>query len=413
LVEARAIQATLFSPVNREKEEAFVKELRRRYRWEGWRGVTVRMTHGTPVKLSVRYASRAGVRRKRRERGLYPGLALLGIYERCTPGRAAEVAKLVVAMGSLEEAERYLRSHGNDVERKRMRRVTKRMAERARLAQQAQAVPLDENVAGRQVVVAIDGGRMRIRHPKRGRRTAKGRHGYHAQWTEPKLLIVYTVDAKGRQDPQFSPWIDGTLQGPDVLFAWIEGYLTSLGIGQADRVLFIADGARWIWTRIQALTERLGLPADRVVQAIDFYHAVQHLDKVAKALPWSESLRQWWVRERRRELRKGYLGRVLDAIDRLRRGRWRNTVLKRERNYFANNRTRMRYAQFKAWHLPIGSGAVESAIRRVVNLRLKGTCLYWNQDTAEDMLMLRSYYKAGRWNLLKRFAFSPAYALAT
>jgi hypothetical protein len=52
---------------------------------------------------------------------------------------------------------------------------------------------------------------------------------------------------------------------------------------------------------------------------------------------------------------------------------------------------------------------MESGIRRVVNLRMKGACLYWLEKTAEAMLMLRSYYKAGRWNLLTNLSFSLAF----
>ena len=77
-----------------------------------------------------------------------------------------------------------------------------------------------------------------------------------------------------------------------------------------------------------------------------------------------------------------------------------------ERNYFIRNQQRMAYPKIKALSLPQGSGAVESAIRRVVNLRLKGPCIFWYRENAEKMLMLRSYYKAGRWNLLKKMANS-------
>jgi len=68
----------------------------------------------------------------------------------------------------------------------------------------------------------------------------------------------------------------------------------------------------------------------------------------------------------------------------------------------------MAYHLIKKIQLPIGSGAMESAIRRVVNLRLKGASIYWNSKTAEAMLMLRSYYKSGRWNLLKSLAVTPS-----
>ena len=65
------------------------------------------------------------------------------------------------------------------------------------------------------------------------------------------------------------------------------------------------------------------------------------------------------------------------------------------------NQHRFAYDQAKKLGLPLGSGAIESAVRRVVNLRLKSPCLYWLKDTAMGMLLLRSYYKSGRWNDIK------------
>ena len=49
---------------------------------------------------------------------------------------------------------------------------------------------------------------------------------------------------------------------------------------------------------------------------------------------------------------------------------------------------------------------IESTVRRVVNLRLKGPSIFWCRASAEAILLLRSYYKAGRWNLLKHMATS-------
>jgi hypothetical protein len=59
-----------------------------------------------------------------------------------------------------------------------------------------------------------------------------------------------------------------------------------------------------------------------------------------------------------------------------------------------------------AMKLPIGSGAIESTVRRIVNLRLKGPSICWCRTSAETILLLRSYYKAGRWRLLKYMATS-------
>ena len=46
---------------------------------------------------------------------------------------------------------------------------------------------------------------------------------------------------------------------------------------------------------------------------------------------------------------------------------------------------------------PAGSGAVESAMRRVINLRLKGNGIYWREENAEAMLVLRAAVLTGRW----------------
>ena len=78
--------------------------------------------------------------------------------------------------------------------------------------------------------------------------------------------------------------------------------------------------------------------------------------------------------------------------------------LKTERNYFLRNQHRLDYLGAEQMQLPRGSGSMESAIRRVINLRLKGAGIFWLEETANEMLLLRSYYKAGRWNTLKSMA---------
>lgn len=139
---------------------------------------------------------------------------------------------------------------------------------------------------------------------------------------------------------------------------------------------------------------------------------VEHLGTVANAqASWTEGYRREWIKTQRRRLLTGHLGQVLDALAAVCR-RKRSQVLQREYRYFHHNRHRLHYATLKANHLPIGSGAVESAIRRVVNLRLKGAGMFWYEETAQEMLMLRSYYKAGRWELLKKLAFFPTLPLA-
>ena len=132
------------------------------------------------------------------------------------------------------------------------------------------------------MVISTDGGRLRVRKDKRGKKTKKGRSRYHTDWREPKLLVIYVVDEKGRIAQEFAPVIDGTLQGPDEVFRLLEFYLRELEIHRAKEVLFIADGAKWIWERVTQLWQRLGLVGVvRCRELVDFYHVVEHVYALA------------------------------------------------------------------------------------------------------------------------------------
>ncbi len=254
------------------------------------------------------------------------------------------------------------------------------------------------------MVVSVDGGRIRLKETKRGQKTAKGRARYRGAWREPKLFILYVVDADGKIEHSFMPIMDAIIRGPDALFKLLRSYLEQVGITEADQVLFVADGARWIWNRISAHVHSLGLKSEQVYELIDFYHAVDHLGKVAGLRKsWTARQRKLWVRKHRRLLIQGQVDEVIEAVKEVCRGR-NSKGIRTERDYFVRNLSRMAYARVRALKLPIGSGSVESAIRRVVNLRLKGPCIFWCRDNAEAILLLRCYWKAGRWNQLKNQA---------
>ena len=171
-----------------------------------------------------------------------------------------------------------------------------------------------EDLKGRQVIIATDGGRCRIRKTKRGPRTAKKRRRYSTDWREPKLLIIYVIDANGRMDKQISPLIDGTLKGPDVLFGLLYGYFLALDLSDASRILFVADGAPWIRESVLLARKMLGAKGVKCImhELIDFYHAVQHLHAFAGLRRrWSEKQRKRWVSQQAKLLKNGRIDQVL------------------------------------------------------------------------------------------------------
>lgn len=373
---------------------------------KGKRHVPIRFLNGNECSLEVDYYAKRNAGRKKNH-GFYPSLYLLGIHDRCTPALASEVSMKSAALSSFEETQDMLSAQGSYLNVKTIRNITKRYAARARAHQlQNETKPFTEShkLKGRHLVVSTDGGRIRIRKDKRGKKTKKGRKRYHTEWREPKLLNIYIVNDEGKLDKQFCPFIDGTLKGPNEIFGLIKYYLKKLDVTLVDKVLFVADGAPWIWNRVEELFDSLGLNKNQVYELLDYYHAVQHLNNLAKLKRLSEKERKKWVRKRKNELSKGKLSKFFESIKEFCKGS-KSHKIKTERDYFlVKHKDRLGYSKMSDMKLPLGSGSMESSIRRVVNLRMKGPCIFWKEDTAEELLFLRCYYKSRRWKMINDMA---------
>ena len=400
------LQRAVRSAAVGDAASALVRHLPRRMRSDGLETVNVRTSRGTTVPVTTPYYREKHARRAKRRPGLYPALVVLGIYDRCTPKLASDASRAVAMLSSLAEAQAQLRSEGIALDIKTLRSTAYRYAARARAAQQSAACGLLDRVTGKRVVVSLDGGRVRVRRKKRGPKTKKGRNRFHTDWKEPKLLILYVVGDDGRPSQTWAPIIDGTLRGPEAVFALLLSYARQIGLNAADKVLFIADGAPWIWRRLQRLIAALGLSPTQVLGLIDFYHAAKQLSDAVKLRRWSATQRTRWLNRTRGLLKRARVDEVITALRELCRGRTAGKI-RTHLNYFLKNRHRFAYTTMVGLGLPRGSGAVESAIRRVINLRIKGASIYWLPESVDAILLLRSFYKSGRWNCLQRMAMTP------
>ncbi len=254
------------------------------------------------------------------------------------------------------------------------------------------------------VVIAVDGGRTRIRIPNKGRRKLKtNRRGFTGEWIEPKLLTIYIVDEQGEKTKTANTFItnDGTYEGYEAFLEILEMYLVNLGISQAKQVLLIADGAEWIWKHIPPLLKKLQ-GENETYQLLDFYHASSHLKDFADAAFSINDERQEWFKKARKTLKKGQTMNLMRNMTELILSATgeRHKILLRERNYIlkAYRRRILKYNEVAKQRLPLGSGAVESLIRQVVNLRMKGNGKFWLKSNAEIMLHLRCQWIAGSWD---------------
>jgi len=381
-----------------------------KFRSNGTRDSKVTFLGGHTYSFTTAYMPAVKNRRHKRPRpGLLPVFAALGIWWRTSPALADEIAYQITEHGSLRDGRASLRRRGIHLEYKRTLSFVQRFSRRAveHRDQWVQRV-LDESpttdsgpLAGRKVMVAVDGGRLRERVTKPGRKRASGHHAYNGPWREPRQLVISVLDDRGRPDERFRPVLDATLGNADELFFMLLAYLDTLGAREAKQLIYVADGAEWIWRRVSWLALALG-HLNTNVQVIDYSHAVSTLHTIASyCTSWSDKSRGRWARQAETLLYHGDIEGVADKIRELAVGRRAKKVLS-HLAYFEENADRMRYPELRRCRLPQGSGIVESAIRRVINLRLKSAGKFWLRDNAEGMLHLRSYLKAGHWDHLTR-----------
>ena len=164
-----------------------------------------------------------------------------------------------------------------------------------------------QEMAGQHVVAQMDGGRIRIRTriETTKRKGVKHRRKIRVEWREPKLLILYLSDRKGRMLKGTRPWIDGTMNGPDHLMELLAFHLHRLGAARAKAVSFVADGAPWIWNRLDWVIARAGLDSKRTERILDCCHAVHHVSLALQALGLAEPERTATYRTLRHQLRAG------------------------------------------------------------------------------------------------------------
>jgi hypothetical protein len=345
--------------------------------------------------------------------GLFPEMAVLGIHQGKTAALVDLVARQSAMLPSFEHAQRELQSRGLNLPLKEVHRIASRLGAQVLTRRKrdledyrAGLVPAGEELKGKRVACCIDAGKSRLRRVTRKQKgkgkAKKQKRRYKADWRDAKLLTIYQIDHQGERVRTSRPWIDGTFAGPDEAMELLAYHLHRLGAAQACVVVFLADGAPWVWERVEWVTQRVGLDPEQWEWVLDFWHAAGHVSAALTHVPIEAKQRRRLYRKLRKWMLGGKAWEMTRELRTLAQKHGALAAMEGDLAYLEKHEDncRMDYARYRDRGLPIGSGAVESAIRRVINLRVKGPGLLWYEQNAEGMILMRAAALTGRWQEL-------------
>jgi len=376
-------------------------------RFLGYREINIRLKSGkqwrvrSPVFLRAKPKRKRGKPAKRRKGVLrHLGLEILGIIDKVSPSLIEICVSMAVLCPSFEVAANALRGLGIRMNEHLLQNITKRFGY---VTRNARVECNNEDVwqkSAIKVLVCVDGGRIRARRKKRGRaKTDAKRQGYYTEWFEPWLLAINQFDENGKKIKSVNPILDGSCGSMDDFFELLKEYLKAINLEEASEIVFCADGGQGIWPRINKLINDLKL--DNAKKVLDYTHAKQNINIVKKTISDALKLSKKEVRKLSVQIREllweGNIDGIADLVRKWLPGKRKapKAALKKLNDYFGEH-SKFQYRTFSEQGLPTGSGTVESGIRRVINLRIKGTGLFWKKDNAENIILLRSLVLTGK-----------------
>jgi hypothetical protein len=244
------------------------------------------------------------------------------------------------------------------------------------------------------------------------------------RWHWVYMATVFRLDHRGQTAGKRAVITQrgyaATRLGLEALSAHLYREALARGLGRAELVLVIADGALWIWN----------LAKDRFPDArqqLDLYHAEEHLWAVAHDLHGKGTPEaQAWVAPLLQQVRDDQTVAVIASLAELkpRLLEAQQEKVQEQIEYFEHNAHRMKYQQVlqarqaceegkateeqkQLANQPVGSGAIESACRQY-QCRFKRTGQFWTTAGDEALMCLETLWRNGRWVELYPHARSSA-----
>lgn len=309
---------------------------------------------------------------------------------------------LVSARVSFAESEELLwELAGVRVEAKHVERAAEALgAELAQDERETVEEPSAHEALPPTLYLGMDGTGVPMRSEELEGRAGKQEDG-KSKTREAKLCVVWSAEGRDEQgtpvrDPgsvSYSAAIESaaTHDADQQLSAFaqrVEREARRRGFYRARRGVVLGDGAPWIWNLASELFPD-------AIEIVDRFHAKEHLSAVAKAI-WgpTSDLGRHWADRRHDELDAGDLNAILEALAVHASS---NDEARKCVGYIENNRSRMRYPEFRAMGLCTSTGVLEAGCGFAIGARLKRSGMHWTVPGANAIMALRTLILSRRF----------------
>jgi len=216
------------------------------------------------------------------------------------------------------------------------------------------------------------------------------------EWVEVKTLVLGMIEEPVREGGEqvvhasnlsyFSRLLEAEAFSQAAL-----GEIHRRGVETAGQVVAVTDGAEWEQGFID-------YHCDDAARVLDFPHAAEYVSQIGVAVWGSETqATQEWLSAQLHTLKHQGPTNVLSDLRSLVQAHPDLPELPGHLAYLEKREAHMQYPTYQAQGWPIGSGAVESGNKVVVEARLKGAGMHWARSHVNPMLALRNAVCNDRW----------------
>ena len=365
-----------------------------------WRAMSLHTVSGV-IELRVRHGYSEAL-----QEWVCPARMAWGLQERqrVSPDLQARVCYTSTQTGSFEKAAAMAQCWGTAVSDDLIHHHVQQCGAAA-TALRLPAPPVAPHELAFSLVIMMDGWMARERGPDWGASPRK-KAPERIAWHEIKSAVIYRLEQRAQKESGRGLLLEKYIvAGPPATApvdfgAAVEAEARRRGLGRANVIYLVMDGAVWLWD----------LAEDRfrtAVKTLDFHHASEHLWAVGRVL-YGEGAAETtlWVEQLLHGLRHGKQARVVRRLQELivptaARNADAQEVIEREAHYFKTHAAHLNYKAIHRAGAPIGSGAVES-LGAQLQRRFRCSGQFWQRPGLSSLLKLAVTFRnkddAYLWN---------------